>query len=212
MIKNKTINDIDSKHLGFPGGDQRGLAACKSPKPLPPQRPADMAPKEWRDVKKRWVQREREFRDNKDHLTQMEKEGKIEWDKDTGIIYGKNSNGTRGKPYTGDNDAFGFVDPVTGKPVSPTVNNAINQDLQKLGVTKHNEHLGWDYSHSSKTPAAPGAQSEFGMKQGIDNKIMNGHAPGGEPLNTYNPLEAAKNPGDPQAGWSTSYWTGGVRQ
>ncbi|MCX6648616.1 MAG: hypothetical protein NTV61_04420 [Candidatus Bathyarchaeota archaeon] len=211
-IKNKTINDTDAEHLGFPKGDNKGLVACKSPNPLPKTKPADMTNQEWRDVKKRWVQREREFRDNKDHLTQMENEGKIEWDKDTGIIYGKNPNGTRGKPYTGDNDAFGFVDPVTGKPVSPTVNNAINQDLQKLGVTQHNEHLGWDYSHSSKTPAAPGAQSEFGMKQGIDNKIMNGHAPGGEPLNTYNPLEAAKNPGDPQAGWSTSYWTGGVRQ
>ncbi len=210
MIKNKTINDIDAKHLGFPKGDQKGLVACKSPKPLPKTKPANMSKQEWNDTKKRWVQREREFRDNKKYLEKLEGEGKIEWDKDSGIIYGKNANGTRGKPYTGDNDAFSFTDPVTGKPVSPTVNNQINQDLKKLGVTQHNEHLGWDYSGAPKTPTTPGGRSKFQVNQGIDKKILNGHGPGGEPLNTYNPLEPGK-PGSGPDGWSTSYWTGGER-
>jgi len=212
MIKNKTINDIDAKHLGFPKGDNKGLVACKSPQPLPKTKPPNMTKQEWRDVKKRWVQREREFRDNKSYLEKLEKDGKIEWDRESGLIYGKNANGTRGKPFTGDNDAFSFTDAVTGKPVSPTVNNAINQDLQKLGVTQHNEHLGWDYSGASKTPPAGGGRSKFQVNQGIDKKILNGHAPGGEPLNTYNPLDAGKSPGSATDGWSTSYWTGGVRQ
>jgi hypothetical protein len=211
MIKNKTINDIDAKHLGFPKGDQKGLVACKSPKPLPKTKPPEMTKQEWRDVKKRWIQREREFRDNKKYLEKLEGEGKIEWDKKSGIIYGKNAQGGRGKPYTGDNDAFSFTDPVTGKPVSPTVNNQINQDLKKLGVTQHNEHLGWDYSGAPKTPTTPGGRSKFQVNQGIDKKILNGHGPGGEPLNTYNPLNSGKQPGNPNDGWDTSYWTGGER-
>jgi len=213
IIKNKTINDTDAKHLGFPGKDNKGLAACKSPNPLPKQKPSNVKTnQEWRDIKKRWVQREREFRDQKNYLDKAEKDGKLEWDKDSGIIYGKNPDGTRGKPFTGDNDAFSFTDAVSGKPVSPTVNNQINQELQKLGVTQHNEHLGWDYGNLPKTPGATGGQSKFGTAQGIDNKILNGHAPGGEPLNTYNPLNSGQQPGNPTDGWGTSYWTGGLRQ
>jgi len=98
MLKNKTINDIDAKHLGFPKGDQKGLVACKRPNPLPKTKPANMSKQEWRDTKKRWIEREREFRDNKNYLEKLEKDGKIEWDRESGIIYGKNANGTRGNP------------------------------------------------------------------------------------------------------------------
>jgi hypothetical protein len=55
------------------------------------------------------------------------------------------------------------------------VNNQINQDLKKLGVTQHNEHLGWDYSNAPKTPTTPGGRSKYLVNLGIDKKILNGH-------------------------------------
>jgi hypothetical protein len=210
-IKAKSINDIDANHLGYPKGDNRGLVACKKPNPLPKEKPPNMTNQEWRDVKKRWVQREREFRDTSGKYQEMHDKGQIYWDKETGIIHQRTPNGGKGKPYAGDNDAFAFVDPVTGKPVSPTVNNAVNQDLQKMGVTTHNEHVGWDYSGSSRVPTKPGGKSQWQMDKKVDSAILNGHAPGGEPLNTYNPLNSGKSPGNPNDGWSTSWWTGGQR-
>jgi hypothetical protein len=207
MIKNKTINDLDTK-LGFPGGDQRGLAACRRPNPLPASKPPDMSRAQWRELRTRHAQRSMEFRDQSRHLTKLEGQGKITWDRRTGIIYDR----ATGKPFTGDNDAFSFTDAVTGKPVSPYVNQQINQDLQRFGVTQHNEHLGWDYGNLPRTPGAGGAQSKFQVAQGIDNKILNGHGPGGEPLNTYNPLNFDPRQGYGEGnGWSTSYWTGGTR-
>jgi len=113
------------------------------------------------------------------------------------------------KPYAGDHDAFAFVDAVSGEPVSPLVNQRINYELQSLGATQHPEHVGWDYSGlSDKVPdgAPPGAQSPRQIAEGIDQKILNGHNEGGQPLNTYNPLQGSKG------GWTTSYWKGGVRQ
>jgi hypothetical protein len=211
-IKSNTVNDIDAAHLGFPKGNDKGLVACKRPTPLPKEKPPNMTNQEWREVKRRWVTRERDFRNNSAKYEAMEQQGKIEWDRNSGIIYGKNANGTRGKPYAGDNDVLGWVDAVTGKPVSPTVNNAINQEAQALGITQHPDQLSWNYSNASRTPTAPGAKSPYQINKKIDTNILNNHAPGGEVLNTYNPLNAGKNPGSATDGWSTSYWTGGVRQ
>jgi hypothetical protein len=207
MIKNKTINDMDAR-LGFPGGDQRGLAACRRPNPLPASKPPDMSRSQWRELRTRHAQRSMEFRDQSKYLTKLEGQGKITWDRRTGIIYDR----ATGKPFTGDNDAFSFTDAVTGKPVSPYTNQQINQDLQRFGVTQHNEHLGWDYGNLPRTSGAGGAQSKFEIAQGIDNRILNGHGPGGEPLNTYNPLNFDPRQGYGEGnGWSTSYWTGGTR-
>jgi len=208
LIKNKTINDLDEA-LGFPGGDSKGLAACRRPNALPPRRPSGMSKRQWRDLRSRHAQRSMEFRDQSKYLTKLEGQGKVTWDRRTGIVYDK----ATGKPFTGDNDAFAFTDAVTGKPVSPFTNQRINQELQSLGVTQHNEHLGWNYNHLSRTPGAGGAQSKFATAQGIDQKILTSHAPGGEPLNTYNPLEFNQRAGyGEQNGWSTSFWTGGLRQ
>ncbi len=211
MIKNKTINDLDEA-LGFPGGNQKGLAACKKPT-LPPRKPPGMSKRKWRDLRTRHAQRSMEYRDQSKYITKLESQGKVEWDRNSGIIYSKNPNGTRGPPFTGDNDAFGFTDAVTGKPVSPYTNARINQELQGLGVTQHNEHLGWNYNHLSKTPGTSGGQSKFSTAQGIDQKIMNSHAPGGEALNTYNPLNFDPKVGYGETnGWGTSWWMGGTRQ
>ncbi len=207
IIKNKTINDLDEA-LGFPGGNNKGLAACKKPNQLPAKKPPDMSKRQWRDLRSRHAQRSMEYNDQSKYLTQMEGKGKIVWDRKTGIIYDK----ATGKPFTGDNDAFSFTDAVTGKPVSPYTNARINQELQQHGVTQHGEHIDWDYSNLSKTPGAKGGQSKFATAQGIDKKILQSHAPGGEPLNTYNPLDYNPNIKNVEHnGWSTSYWEGGVR-
>jgi hypothetical protein len=207
IIKNKTINDIDEA-LGFPGGNQKGLAACKKPT-LPARRPPGVSKAKWRAMRTRHAQRSMEYRDQSKYLTKLENQGKVTWDRRTGIIYDK----ATGKPFTGDNDAFAFTDAVTGKPVSPYTNAKINQELQGLGVTQHNEHLGWNYNHLSRTPGAGGGQSKFATAQGIDQKIMNSHAPGGEALNTYNPLNFDSSRGYGETnGWGTSFWTGGTRQ
>ncbi|MBN2336831.1 hypothetical protein JXL21_14850, partial [Candidatus Bathyarchaeota archaeon] len=208
IIKNKTINDLDEA-LGFPGGNQKGLAACKKPNALPPRKPSGMSKRQWRNLRSRHAQRSMEYRDQSPYLNKLESQGKVTWDRKTGIVYDK----ATGKPFTGDNDAFGYTDAVTGKPVSPYTNAKINQEFQQLGVTQHNEQLGWDYSNLDKTPGPGGAQSKFATAQGIDQKIMNSHAPGGEPLNTYNPLDFDPRQGYGESnGWSTSYWTGGLRQ
>ena len=163
----------------------------------------------WRNLRSRHAQRSMEFRDQSKYLTKLESQGKVTWDRRTGIVYDR----ATGKPFTGDNDAFAFTDAVTGKPVSPFTNQRINQELQSLGVTQHNEHLGWNYNHLSRTPGAGGAQSKFATAQGIDRKILQSHAPGGEPLNTYNPLDFNPRVGYGEGnGWSTSFWTGGLRQ
>jgi len=207
IIKNKTISDLDEA-LGFPGGNNKGLAACKKPNALPANKPPDMSKRQWRDLRSRHAQRSMEFNDQNKYLTQMEGKGKIVWDRKSGIIYDK----ATGKPFTGDNDAFAFTDAVTGKPVSPYTNARINQELKQMGVTQHGEHIDWDYSNLSKVPGKNGGQSKFGTAQGIDKKILQGHAPGGEPLNTYNPLNY-----DPKVknvehnGWNTSFWEGGIR-
>lgn len=207
IIKNKTINDLDEA-LGFPGGNQKGLAACKKPNALPAKKPPNLSKRQWRNLRTRHAQRSMEYRDQSKYITKLESQGKVTWDRKSGIIYDK----ATGKPFTGDNDAFAFTDAVSGKPVSPYTNAKINQELQGLGVTQHGEHLGWNYNHLSKTPGAGGAQSKFATAQGIDNKILNSHAPGGEALNNYNPLRFDPSRGYGEGnGWGTTYWLGGNR-
>lgn len=178
-VKNKTINRIDTEYLGFNQADE-GLAACKRPKPLPKQRPSNLSPDEWRGVKRRWVQREREFRNM---ANKIEKNPDLTWSKDTGIIYDKKT----GLPFTGDNDAFVFVDATTGKPVSPYTNQKIVKELKELGVIQHGEHANWDYSGSSRTVKPGARQSPWQQNKTIDKKIIGGHMDGGEPLNSFNP-------------------------
>ena len=202
MLKTKTISRKYDTRLGF-SEDKVGTVACKKPV-MPSKRPPDFTDAEFRELKERFLERSAEYLDQEAKLDALVNKGKISWNKQTGDIV----NPKTGKPFAGDNDAFGFVDAVTGKPVSPTVNRQINQDLQNLGATTHGEHLAWDYSKLSKVPEAgapPGAQSPYDIASGIDKKILGKHQQGGEALNTYNPLDGDKG------GWSTSYWNGGTR-
>ena len=194
-LKSKTITSEDTR-LGF-GSDQKGLTACK--KPSLPERTPDMTDNQWTSLNKRYTERIKDFNDQAPHLVELEKAKKISWDRNTGLI----TDAKTGKPFAGDNDVFGYVDAVTGKPVSPFTQNRINQDLQASGATMHDEHLGWDYSKVSDVPPQGGGASEFSTKAGIDTKILNAHTEGGKPLNTYNPLTGK---------WEKMWYTGGTQR
>jgi len=203
MIKSKTINELDVE-LGYPK-ENIGTVGCRRPDPLPAAKPSDMTDAYWNSLQKRHAQRMTEFTDQASKLKQLEKADKIVWDQKTGIIYNKQTM----KPYCGDHDTFAIVDAVSGKPVSPRMNEQINREFQSLGATQHNEHVGWDYSGlSDKVPdgATPGAQSPREIAEAIDRKILSGHGEGGEALNTYDPLRGENG------GWLTNWWEGGVRQ
>jgi hypothetical protein len=206
-LKTKTIN-ADDIELGY-DPDSKGLTACKEPR-LPD--PAKVAPEKLPDLDKRYQERLKEFNDEASHLRDLEAQGKIKWDKDTGII----TDAKTGKPFAGDNDSFAYTDAVTGKPVSPFTQRQINKDLQAHGTTMHNEHVDFDYSHlddtvpkgGSTVPAGtstPGIEpplSDFAKAAKVDGKILNGHTQGvqgAKPLNTYDPLK-----GD----WGTSWYKG----
>ena len=179
-IKAKSINEYD-RMLGFDDvpainsrGTNEGLVGCKKPK-----MPDDwemMPPSERSKLLDRYNQRMREFEDLGPELQQMKKQGKIEWDPETGII----RNAKDGKPYAGDNDPFIYLDPDTGQPLNPIRNNTMNRQLQQNGTTLHNEHAGWDYDNYSTTN--PGKHSQF---KNIDESILKGHQDGG--LLAYNP-------------------------
>jgi hypothetical protein len=211
-IKTKTVNGIDTEHLGY-SDDHKGLSACKKPNPLPTEKPPAMDDETWGKVKDRHSQRTQEYNDQATKLQHLEADKKVVWDKETGLIYDKKT----GKPFAGDNDAFAFTDSVTGRPVSPTVNAQINKELQASGATQHNEHLGWDYSKADNTVAkgaGSGAQSPLATAKGIDNKILNSHAPPGvstpgAPAPSSQPLITYKSLGDK---WQTNYWKGGSRK
>lgn len=194
-LKSKTITSEDTK-LGF-REDQKGLTACKEP--IPPKRTPDMSDSEWDSLNKRSADRIKEFKAEKPHLEQLEKEGKINWDRKTGLV----TDAKTGKPFAGDNDMYGYADAVTGKPVSPFTVNQINKELQATGATTHNEHLGWDYTSASDVPPVGGGASEFATKAGIDTKILNTHVEGGKPLDAYNPLTGK---------WEKTWYTGGTQR
>lgn len=203
MLKTKTINDLDVE-LGYPQ-ENIGTVGCRKPDPLPSVKPDKMTDAHWNSLQKRHSQRMTEYTDQVEKLRHLEQEGKILWDQKTGIIYNKQTM----KPYAGDHDAFAFVDAVSGKPVSPRVNEQLNRELQSLGATQHPEHVGWDYSGlSDKVPegSLPGAQSPREIAEAIDRKILSGHDEGGQALNTYDPLRGE------EGGWTTNWWKGGVRE
>lgn len=179
-IKAKSIDSTD-KALGFDDslaingrGSNEGLVGCKKPR-LPDDfntRP----PAERAEIMDRYWDRMEEFEKLGPELKQMQKQGKIEWDPETGII----RNAKDGRPYAGDNDTFIYLDPDTGLPLNQMRNNTMNRTLQQNGTTLHNEHAGWQYDGYQK--GNPGKYDQF---RKIDEKILTKHHDGG--LLAYNP-------------------------
>jgi len=180
-IKAKSIDDVDVD-LGFNDtqalrgrGTNEGLVACKKPKL--PDNFDDLPLERQGELLERFGDRMDEFRKLEPELNQMVKDGKIEWDPDTGII----RNAKDGRPYAGDNDTFIYLDPDTGQPLNPLRNNTMNRTLQQNGTTLHNEHMGWDYDgYRSSNPG------KYDQYMGIDEKILSKHKDKGG-LIAYNP-------------------------
>jgi len=186
-IKAKTVKPIDVE-LGF-SEDSIGMVACKKPNPLPKYRPKGVSKRHWRKLRSRHAQRAQEFRDQSSKLDKLDMEGSIQWNRKTGMVKDKMSQ----KGFTGDHDMMAYTDP-NGNPVGPTVRDAIGDDLMRgknpdapgFGASNHHEHMGWDTEDLSNV-AKPGKRSPREIADGIKQKIIDGHAPGGEPLNTINP-------------------------
>ena len=47
---------------------------------------------------------------------------------------------------------------------------------------QHPEHVAWDYSNLRRTLAPGETSSPYDIARGVDEKILNSHARGGEPL------------------------------
>lgn len=187
MIHQKTINPIDSQYLGFGrSGADKGLAACKK-MPDTLVRPDGVTDVEWKKVTDRYEQRKKEYDAFADHLRDLERQGKVEWNQDTGLITHK------GKGFAGDNDPFAYVDAKTGKPLTPEQNKSFSDRLHQVGVTQHSDHISWDYS----------GPHEHNANTMIDDAILKGHSQGGTPLNRYDPATGK---------WDTVYWDGGLRK
>jgi len=187
MIHQKTINPIDSQYLGFGRSDaDKGLAACKK-MPDTIARPDGLTDAEWKKVTDRYEQRKKEYDAFADHLQDLQRQGKIEWNPDTGLITHK------GKGFAGDNDPFAYLDAKTGKPLTPEQNKRFSDRLHQVGVTQHPDHISWDYS----------GPHEHNANTVIDDAILKGHSQGGTPLNRYDPATGK---------WDTVYWDGGLRK
>lgn len=187
MIHEKTINPIDRDILGFGRSDtDKGYAACKQ-MPDTLDRPPGLTDTEWKKVNDRYEQRKKEYDTFAPHLEELVQQGKIEWDRESGLITHKD------KPFAGDNDPFAYIDAKTGKPLSPEKNKQFSDRLHQLGITMHPDHISWDYS----------GPHEHNANTIIDDAILKGHSPGGTPLNRYNPATGQ---------WDTVFWAGGLRK
>ncbi len=179
-IKAKSINEYD-RMLGFDDvpaikgrGTNEGLVSCKRPK-LPDDFNS-LSHGDRSELLSRYAQRMDEFENLGPELKQMRDAGKIEWDPETGII----RNAKDGKPFSGDNDPFMYLDPDTGQPLNPYRTNTVNSNLQQNGQTLHNGHANWDYSGYQKSNTG-----KFDQFTDIDGRILKGHQDGG--LIAYNP-------------------------
>jgi hypothetical protein len=193
-LKSNTVNDADVK-LGF-SDEHKGLVSCREPV-LPEQ--GGMTDSEWSKLNERYEQRMTDFNDNAAHLQDLEAQGKIKWDRETGLI----TNGPDGKPFAGDHDVLAYTDAVSHKPISPFTANRMNQQLQDLNVTNHNHQTDWNFSNLSDKPPVEGAASDFAKAAAVDDRVLNQCTQaGGKPLETFNPL----------SGWKSNWYTGSTQR
>lgn len=188
-IKNKTINSLDT-YLGA-GTNDVGKVGHFKPK-LPPKN--SVPPEVYEKVKKRYVQRLNEYRNQAEHIKDLKTKGKIL--ERNGVLH----DAATGKPYSGDHDLFEILD-AHGNPCPESLKQHVLKELQKPPFeVQHGAHLDWDYSHYAQAPGPGGAQSPQQIAKGIDQTIRKSHSPGNEPLIRFGP--GTVNP------VSGSYYTG----
>jgi hypothetical protein len=222
-IKMKTI-DANDIALGAPadGAGKVGYFEPKLPEGYSSIEELQQAnPK----LSERFTQRQQEFVDRQEEVQRLMggdglKAGERQVVVRDGVVYDVET----GKPFCGDHDLFD-VRGVGGEELPKSVRDAIVKEL-KDGPAKvqHGDHMSWDYGGYSKDVPAEGMKAPFAKAEGIDEKILKGHAPpaykpdgtlasGGEPLVTFRGSEQA----GPLAGTSVqdrlegSYYTGSGR-
>ncbi|MEI6293791.1 MAG: hypothetical protein WCP36_08905, partial [Methanomicrobiales archaeon] len=185
-IKVTTVKEGDLP-LGY-SEDHKGLVVYKQPET--PVKTAGMSEGEWQAANKQYDYKLKEFNDQGPAIAELQAQGKINVDPDTGLITSTKHN----KPFASDNDAYCYTKPGTHETVSKFVEAKINQDLQGFGVIEHPNHTAWNYSNASN--------SAMNKLVPIDSKALTGSKLGVEgaiPLNTYRPLEGT---------WGTSWYNG----
>jgi hypothetical protein len=206
-IKAKTMNPLD-RLMNFGGKDaDLGLVAMKKP-------PEKMTQKEWEDAGGKKItpeefekfQERRDYRENeynlrKPEVEQLEKEGKIIWDRDTGIIYENKNFGTndppeRGLGYGGDNDLAAVIDGKTGDSMKGEQLQEYLKKMEDYGITMHGAHLDWN--------VADGHPGDATVDQNIMADLKGAPGTPGESLAAYT--------FDPVTGervWKTYAYVGG---
>lgn len=150
-----------------------------------------MNSKTWGKLQKRCAQRLQEYPDQASKLSKLERKGKIFWDRKSGVVYNKSKDGL---PFTGDHDMFAYTDP-SGKRVSPWVREQISRDMMNAphphcpgkGIIEHPDHMSWDLNKVPDSVSPGASRSPRQVASEIKQRIIDGHAPGGEPLTTFNP-------------------------
>ncbi len=177
FLKMKTINRDDIL-LGAPR-DGVGKVGYFKPQ-LPPKGSVD--PATYQRLEARALQRAKEFDDQAPKVAKLLADKKIIVRPDGTVL-----NGKTGRPFAGDHDLFD-IRGAKGEPLPEAVRAQIRRELSKPPFNlQHPEHAAWDYSHLRKTVEAGEASSPYSIAQGVDQKILGSHRPGGEALITMSP-------------------------
>jgi hypothetical protein len=188
-LKSKTIND-DDVHLGARKEDIGKVGFFK---PEPPQRPPGMDDTTWNRVVERFKQRDAEYWDNAERMTELQRQAEAQMPKQEGmdergthqeyqIVIGEdgvvravlNEGGSLiERPFTGDHDVFEIRN-ADGTPLSEEKYQAIVNEMKAAGMgVAHGAHMRW-------TPKTPAEKQIFWA-------IVNKHTSGGEVLIRFGP-------------------------
>lgn len=182
FLKMKTINRDDIL-LGAPR-DGVGKVGYFRPQ-LPPKGSVD--PATYQRLEARALQRAKEFDDQAPKVAKLLNDKKIIVRPDGTVL-----NGKTGRPFAGDHDLFD-IRGANGEPLPEAVRAQIRRELSRPPFNlQHPEHAAWDYSHLRRTLEAGESSSPYSIAQGVDQKILGSHQPGGEALIT---MAADRPPG-----------------
>lgn len=171
-LKMKTINSDDIL-LGAPR-DGAGKVGYFKPE-MPPR--GNLSDDAWQRLEARAAQRAKEFDDQAPKVAELLEKGKIRVRPDGTVVHG-----TTGRPFTGDHDLFD-IRGVKGETLPAAVRERIQRELSNGPFrAQHPEHVAWDYSNLRRTLAPGETSSPYDIARGVDEKILNSHARGGEPL------------------------------
>lgn len=182
FLKMMTINRDDIL-LGAPR-DGVGKVGYFRPQ-LPPKGSVD--PATYQRLEARALQRAKEFDDQAPKVAKLLNDKKIIVRPDGTVL-----NGKTGRPFAGDHDLFD-IRGANGEPLPEAVRAQIRRELSRPPFNlQHPEHAAWDYSHLRRTLEAGEPSSPYSIAQGVDQKILGSHQPGGEALIT---MAADRPPG-----------------